>query len=375
MRNGMRRFFAAGLALALLAPAAGFAKEESKINLSMEKLAAGTEKGMLRSQLSPSRATLRIHVNHLAPNLEHIVMGDGVEVERFTTNGSGSAEVRIDLLATGSGTTPSFDPRGKFVTVNDGTKDVLAAWVYGDPADDPSRTRIKEVTQLARDATVTEGRVDARYDALPSGGARLLIAMRGGAPGDYDVLVDDVLVASVTTNASGFASVDLRVRPGGGMSPSPGGKPHKQKGPLTLNPRSALIEVEQAGVVHFSGEMLAQIPGLGVCTASSMSADLTLDPAQTMGSGSVTLGIEASCDVQLTVAVADLAAGDYDLLIAGTAVAVITVPDAGSGTGSATVVYDENPESGEQPLPAGVAAGASVEIRSGTTTVLTGTLP
>lgn len=384
MRKTSRGLVSAGLLATLLVPAVGFAREESKIRLFMEKVGGGSERGMLMSQLVPGSATLRIHVDHLAPNLEHVVYGDGVEVARFTTNGAGNAELRLDLLATGGGTTPSFDPRGKFVTVNDGTNDVLAAWVYADPADDPARPRIRELTALERDPAVMQGNVDARYDALPSGGARLLVAMRGLVPGDYDVLVGGTPVASVTTNPSGAASVDLRSGPGQGMMNGNAGKGRgaasKLRGALTMNPRSAEIEVAQAGVTKFSGEMLAQIPGLGVCSASSASANLTLDPAQTAGSGSVMLGVEPSCDVELSVSVADLAAGDYDLVIAGAAAAVVTVPDAGAGTGSVTVVYDENPESaGEQPLPAGVASAASVAIVQrpplGNATVLTGMLP
>jgi len=388
MRNTARHLLAASLAAVLLTPGAGLAREESKIRLFMEKLGGGNEKGMLRSQLAPGSASLRLHVNHLVPNLEHIVMGDGVEVDRFTTNGAGNAEVRIDLFATGGGTTPTFDPRGKFLTINDGTNDVLAAWVYADPAADPPRPQIKETTALARDALVMQGAVDARYEALPSGSARLLIALRGVVPGDYEVFVDGASIATVTTNPAGHASVDLRVQPGqGGMSGNAGGNgngngngkgkgnANKHKGALTMNPRSKLIEVKQASAVHFSGSMLAQIPGLGVCAASSASANLALDPAQTAGSGSVMLDVEASCDLQLTVSVAGLAAGDYDLVIAGAPAAVITVPVGGA----ATVVYDETPEAGELPLPAGVASAASVAIVQkpplGTATVLTGELP
>jgi hypothetical protein len=375
------KLFTAAIAVALLAsPLAASAREESKIRVAMEKLAGGNERGMLRSQLTPGSAMLRVHVSHLAPNLEHVVMGDGVEVARFTTNGAGNAEVRIDLLATASGTTPTFDPRGKFVTIHDGTNDVLAAWVYADPADDPPRPRIKEVTSLGREAA-TQGSVDARYDALPSGGARLAIALRGVAPGDYDVIVDETTVATVTPNPSGVAMVDLRVRPGGGNGNPNASKPHKHKGVLSLNPRGEEIEIVQGGVVQFSGEMLAQIPGLGVCTASSASANLMPDAAQTSGTGSVTLGVEASCDLHLALALTNLAAGDYDLLIAGADAGDVSIADAGSGTGSATLEFDDDPDAvaGELAMPAGVASGATIALQEkaplGTDVVMTGMLP
>lgn len=374
---GVKKLWATAAALAAiaLAPLAASAREESKIRLFMERVAGGNEKGMLRSQLAPGSAELRIHVSRLAPNLEHVVTGGGVEVARFTTNAAGNAELRIDLLQTGGGATPTFDPRGKLVTINDGTNDVLAAWVFADPANDPARPRIKEVTSLAREAA-TQGTVDARYDALPSGGARLAIALRGVAAGEYDVIVDDQIVATVTPNPSGFAAVDLRMRPGNGAgNPGANGKPHKQRGPLGINPRGETIEVvDQADVVQFAGEMLAQIPGLGVCTASTQSANLTPDPAQTSGTGSVALAVEESCDLHMRLTLNDLALGDYDLVIAGLDVDDLAIASAGS----TTFEFDENPDAalGELPLPAGVAAGASIAIQEiGSDVVLTGSLP
>jgi hypothetical protein len=384
MKTMKTHVFAAALLGALIAPGAAGAKEESKIRLFMEKLGGGNEKGMLRSQLAPGSAVLRVHVNRLAPDTEHILLGDGVEVARFATNASGNAELRVDLFQTGGGATPTFDPRGKFITVSDGTNDVLAAWVYADPADDPARPRIKEVTQLVRSDAATQGAVAARYDALPSGGARLAIALRSVAAGDYDVKVDGASVATLTPNEGGNASVDLRVRPGGGNANANGtgngnNKPHKHKGQLSGNPRSKLIEVMQGTTVHFSGEMLAQIPGLGVCVASSPSANLTPDAAQTSGTGSVALGIEANCDRHMTLTLTNLAAGDYDLVIAGLDAGDITIADGGSGTGSATLEYDEDPSGSELAMPAGVAAGATIAIQEkmplGTDVVLSGTLP
>jgi hypothetical protein len=371
------------MAVVLGAPLAASAGEDSNIRLFMERVAGGNEKGMLASHLAPGSAELRVHVIHLAPNLEHILLGDGVVVARFTTNASGDAEVRVDLFKTGGGTTPTFDPRGKLVTVNDGTIDVLAAWVYADPKDDPARPRIKETTGLAREAA-TQGAVDARYDALPSGGARLAIALRGVAAGDYDVMVDGTTVATVTPNPSGFASVDLRGGPGGGngnKSSNGHGQPHKARGALTVNPRGEDIDVVLGGVVQFSGEMLAQIPGLGVCTTGTMSANLTPVPAQTSGTGSVALGVETSCDRHMTLTLTNLAAGNYDLLIANVDVGDIAILDAGGGTGSATLAFDEDPDPAlsELLMPAGAVTGASIAIQEkmplGTDVVMTGMLP
>lgn len=382
-------------AMLVAMPFTAMAREESKIRLFMEKTEGGggservqlmgqvggsSERGQLRTDLSPDRASLRLGVSRLAPNHEHILLGDGVEIARFTTNAAGNAEVRLDLFETGGDTTPSFDPRGKRVSVNDGTSDVLEAWVYGDPADDPARPRIKEVTSLAREGA-TEGSVDARYDALPSGGALFAVEMRGVAPGDYEVLVNDTPVAMLTPNPGGSARLDLRIQPGNGGGNANGRRPHQVRGPLVVNPRSQMIELVLGGVVQFAGPMLAQIPGLGVCNASSASADLISDPAQTMGTGSVSLGVAESCDLHMTLTLDALAAGDYGLMVAGVDAGDLTIADAGTGTGSLVLEFDETPDAmaGELPLPAGVAAGASLAIQEklplGTDVVMSGMLP
>jgi hypothetical protein len=193
-----------------------------------------------------------------------------------------------------------------------------------------------------------------------------------------------VRVASVTPNPGGAAEVDLRLGPGGGSgNASAGGngnpRPHKHRGTLAGNPRSAWIELALGGIVQFSGEMRAQIPGLGMCAASAMTASLMPDAAQTSGSGDVSLGVEAGCDRHLTLTLADVAVGDYDLLIAGADVGDIAV--TGAGTGSAVLDFDDVPDAmlGELPMPAGVASGASIAVREkmplGSDVILTGTLP
>ena len=376
----------AGAAVAAI-PMTALAREESNIRLFMEPVGpAGDDRGQLRSDLRPERARLRVEVTRLAPDLEHVVLGDGVEIARFTTTSAGRGEVDRDLFQTGQGTTPSFDPRGKRIAVNDGTSDVLEAWVYADPADDPARPRIKEQTTLAREAA-SEGTVEARYDALPSGGARFTLAMRGVAPGTYDVMVDGANVATVTPNPGGSARLDLRIQPGNGNGNAMsrgngrGRAAHNVRGPLEVDPRSKEIEIVQAAVVQFAGPMRAQIPGLGVCGTSTATADLVADPMQTAGAGSVSLAVEESCDLHMTLALSDLAAGQYDLLVAGADAGDLTILDAGAGIGSATFVFDSTPDAlaGELALPVGVESGATLAIQEqaplGTDVVLTGTLP
>jgi hypothetical protein len=248
----------AALMAAVLWPAVARAQDESKIRLRMLPMAGGTERGLLRSRMVPGVAELRVEVRNLAGNQEHILYGDGDEIVRFTTNARGRANVSINLLATGNPEQPTFDPRGEFLTINDGQNDVLAAWVYDSPANDPPRPRIKEVSALTRTGAM-QGEVEARYDRLPNGEQRLAISLRDMAPGAYDVVIDDLLVATVTPNSDGFAVVRLLSSP-----PVQTGyvAPHKFVGVLSFNPRGDEIVVEANGVEQFDGEMEAKIPGL-----------------------------------------------------------------------------------------------------------------
>jgi hypothetical protein len=366
-----------GLVAAMLAPASAFAREESKIKVPLEQVnGSGDDRGMFRSHMSDDGttpvATMSVGVQHLEPNFEYIVMGDGVEVARFTTNDEGNGGVGLDLLATGGGSTGSFDPRGKFVSVNDGAADILGAWVYADPAEDPRLAKVKEWTTLAPDATAAPaGRADARYDLLPNGRSRLWITLRGVATGDYDVAVDGVAVGSLSTNSAGNARLRFDERGGNGKS----GPPHNKKGGLTFDPRHKTIDVSQAGVLMFSGPMLAQIGNLGSCVASSTVTAMTLDAAQTQGAGDVTTGNEDTCDVIFEVRVSALAAGDYDLVVDGAGVGTISVTDDGQGNLTGQLLFDENPDSGETALSFSFASGSVVEVKQGTTLFLSATLP
>ncbi len=379
---------ALGFAVTLMAAGAASAMEESKIKLPLEQVGgSGDDRGSLRSRMMDDGATavasMAVQVQHLAPNFEYIVMGDGVEVTRFTTNADGNGGAVVDLLATGSGATASFDPRGKFVSVNDGAADVLGSWVYADPANDPKHAKVKERTMLAPDATAAPaGSTSARYDLLPNGNSRLWITLRGVATGDYDVAVDGVAVGMVTTNTGGNARLRFDAKSSNGQSAGKGngkgnhgGPPHNRKGSLSFDPRHKQIDVSVGGVLMFSGPMLAQIGNLGSCVASSSVAALTLDPAQTAGAGDVTTGNEDTCDLIFEVRVSGLAAGSYDLLVDAAVVGTITTADDGTGNIVGQILFDEVPDSGENTLGFAFAAGSLVEVKQGATLFLSATLP
>jgi hypothetical protein len=361
-----------GTSLALVAPPAS-AKEESKIQIRLEATGGGGGvRGDVRTKLQGDDARLALRVRGAEPETEHVLLArmgeadtDGLEVARFTTGSNGQFTGSFDLGSAG------VDPRGKYLVVSDGTNDVLAGWLYGAPADDPPKTKVKEVTSLAPDATASpDGEVDARYDMRPNGHGKLAVALRGVPAGEYDLFVDGVMVESLMTNPGGNAKATFTTKPVNGSAK---GKPHNRKAALDFDPRRKLIELRMGDALLFSGPMLAQIGGLNVCDASASDVPFERGPGQMEGAGTVTVGGETDCEASVEVEIQDLPAGTYDLYVDGALVTAIEVTDDG-GTLSGRADFDPNPdEAGELPLDFPTDAGTTFDVFAAGETPMTGT--
>ncbi len=325
MSPALPRFVLFLTVAALLAgPAA--AKEESKIQVPLESLgAAPGARADLRSKLDGGGATLHLKARGLTPSTEYLVLADGIEQARFVSEANGHANVMFDLLeADAASPRIPFDPRGRYVTVNDGVEDVLGAWYS--TAGEPDRTKVKEWTDLAPEPVAAGGHADARYDRRPNGKASFRVHMRQAPQGVYGVVVAGVAVGSIDGNGSGGGRIDFTTKGKG-----------KKGMLLDFDPRGELVELEQGGVLYFSGIMLAQIDGLNVCTPSEESVSLGAAPGEG-GSGSATLAVEEDCDLELRVEMAGLTAGDHELRVDG----ALLVGFAADGSDS--LVLDTDPD-------------------------------
>lgn len=362
-----------GISLAFVAPLAA-AKEESKIQIRLQPLGGGGNvRGDVRTKLQGEDASLALRVRGAEPETEHVLLAkagedspDGEEIASFTTGPNGQFTGSFELAIPGG---ESVDPRGKYLVVSDGTNEVLGAWLYGAPADDAPKTKVKELTSLAPDETADpSGEVDARYDMRPNGHGKLKVSTRGIPAGEYDLWVDGVMVESLVPNSGGNAKATFTTKPSNGNS-----KPHNAKGPLDFDPRRKLIELRMGDALFFSGPMLAQIGGVNVCDAGASSVPFELGPAQTEGAGSIALGIESDCEASVEVEIQDLPAASYDLYVDGTLVAPIEVVDVG-GTLSGRVDFDPNPdEAGELQLDFPTDSGTIFDVFASGETPMTGT--
>jgi hypothetical protein len=346
------------LAVGLLgAPAA--AKEESKIQVPLESLGGlPGASADLRSKLDGGGATLQLRAKGLAASTEYLVLTDGIEQARFMSEANGHANVTFDLLeADAASPRIPFDPRGRYVTVNDGVQDVLGAWYS--TTGEPDRTKVKEWTDLSPEPVAASGQADARYDRRPNGKASFRVHMRHAPDGVYDVVVADVVVGSIDTNGSGGGRIDFTTKGKG-----------KKGMLLDFDPRGELVELEQGGALYFSGIMLAQIDGLNVCTASEETVPLTVAPGEG-SSGSATLAVEEDCDLELRVEMTGLMAEDHEVRVDGALLMGF------AADGSDSLVLDTNPDDVSEAVLGLDPSGGLLEVVrvSDSLAVLSATLP
>lgn len=371
------------LALALITlPFTAGAKEESKIQIRLTDasgngngngngLGGGAVRADVHTLLQGTKVVLKLRARGLDADTEYVLLckndeeaTDAAELTRFTSQSNGSANVTQNLSKTDDPEAPA-DPRGKFLVIADAADqsiEIVGGWLYGEPQNDGRMTKIKEVTDLAADADASpSGSIAARYDMRPNGHGKLSISMRRVPTGDYEVLVDGVLAATLTPNPAGNAKADFQTKPirGNGSGKI---KPHHKKQQLGFDPRRKEILVQLTdGTRMFYGPMLAQIDGLNACSPSSSDTPLT---PSTTGSGVAALEIEQNCETAFDVEIADVAAGSYDLYVNDVFVATFDAADDGSGTVTGFVRFDPTPDAGEDewPLDFPVGSGSRIDV-------------
>lgn len=368
------------LALIVLPLAAG-AKEESKMQIGLSDLNSngngngrgnGLGRGGLRADvrthLQGSKVILQLRASGLDSDTEYVVLcketeeaTDSAELLRFTSASNGSANLSHDLTKGNDADAPS-DPRGKYLVIAeaaDASMEIAGGWLYGAPQDDGPKTKIKEATQLSADPDSSpSGSVEARYDMRPNGRGQLSISMKGVPSEDYEILVDGVLVATLTPNPGGAAKVDFRVQTNRGRG---AGNGHRKQEQLDFDPRRKEILVQLTDdTLMFSGPMIAQIEGLNRCAGSTSDTPLVGD----VGSGVAALEVEDDCETAFEVQIADVPAGTYDLYVDGGFIASFDASDDGGGTVAGLLRFDPTPDAGEDEmlLDFPVGGGSLVEV-------------
>lgn len=323
--------------LALVATPTLHAVELSFIRGPLENTGLDTDAaGTVRSQFKGKYVRMYANLRGLTPDAPYqITVAGNVEAD-FVANSKGAANVQFRLTPTASQYALDFDPRGKEIAVTDGTSPVLSMIYSGEG--EPTELIVDERTSLIRSEALSRGRVEARY-LDQKNKTRFILHFLGLDRGVYTLRVggEDKATIDLSKGRSGQYTFEANKHSVVKHGP-PAGKGPNGKGPkrstLDFDPRGQLVELVAADTtVAFSGEMQAQIAGLPVEDEATV-IDLVSSGVDADATGTAEVAVDEVGETTLTVSVAQLPVGNYEVWVGGAARGTLTVADDGSGTGA-----------------------------------------
>jgi len=314
--------------------------------------------GSIQLQMDENRSVLRLSVRNLLSESEYLLLADGLEQTRFTTNPGGHAKLQLKYPPSPEYETLGFDPRGKRISVSDGSEERLSAVVDG--PGEPRWSHVLESAGVPPSDPPEPGHVRGVYKTTLWGCRILNVSLYGVAPGTYQVRIDGVSVGEVEADAGDRASLRLEspAFPGGVCLGLPGwgagGSPSQSSAsaPLDLEPRGARVEVVRDGEVLFAGPMRARVAvpeETEVC--STVDIEVDLNPTHWFGAGDASMkSKDEACDHEFRVTARHLPVANYELWVAGSMVGTVPVRNW-PGESRGEVHFDTVPdEPGELPL-------------------------
>jgi len=340
-----------------------------RVDLQPASIESGAS-GEIALRMDSHRSNLRLRVRNLEPESEYILLADGVERARFMTDPRGAAKVELQYPPSNEGQSLDFDPRGKLLSVTDGSDDMLSAVVSG-PLEPPG-IRVWEVAGIPATEPADDGSVRGTYRTLSRGLRVFKVELRDVAPGTYQVLVDGAPVGEVEAKAAGRAAITFwSADSAGGFHRHLWGHGFGHRGSrskvwatLDFEPRGAQVEIVRDGEVLFAGPMRAQValPEL-VETCPVVDIQTALTPLQWFGSGDASMASEdGGCDHEFRVKVRDLAAANYELWVGDAIVGTLPVRNWLDGL-SGEIRFDTEPDDPEEHLLDFDPRGRRVEVR------------
>jgi hypothetical protein len=319
----------------------------------------------------------------LTPDGAYQLTVDGNVEADFVANSDGSACVKFRV---DDAVTPlDFDPRGKEIAITDGTSNVLSMIYAGEG--EPTSLYQDERTSLLPAETVTRGRVEARY-VDQKNKVRFILHLLGLDRGIYTLRVGGVDKATVDLSRGRSAQVVFEANKftalkngngngnghgNGNSHGNSGGKAKKNRYTLDFDPRGELVELVAADTtVAFSGTMLANIPALPVDEDDGDAITLTSTGVDADATGEATIVTDEAGEITLTVSVAALPIGDYEVWVGNALRATLTVADDGAGGTAGTIVFATLTTGTEVPLDFPLAG--NLEIKQAGTIYLTAPL-
>lgn len=358
-----RRLLANALTIAtactLLAVSAapGFAKDKCKVKGEFENEGIDDNAhGSLNLSVQQKGGKLDLKLRDLDPSSSFSLNVDGVPEAEFESDSRGSAKLRFRTSPSSSRfLSMDFDPRGKTISVNDGTDDVLAVVASG--SGEPTGMSTDERVFLTPTAG-TAGTARARFRTRKDGRQDFSVELTAVAGGTYTVFVDGIERGTLNA-AAGLGELEFK---------SP---PTDDPNVLDFDPRGKNIDVVGAAGLAFSSPLLASGAGVTSCTFSEtrvVIASTGLDPD---GSSDAKLRVKENCKKSFDVEIEDVPVGSYDVYVDGALKGALTVVNDGIKIEGELEFSSGSDDEDELPLDFN-PEGALIEVKQGASTFFSG---
>lgn len=325
-------FRSAAVALAaaalLAAPSSALAgKKKLEFEAPLVPTASGPlgASGEIDLSLRGARVDLSIEVEDLPLGAYDLVIGgvsrgsivvdatpDGAEGEIEFRNRPRAGKVFLD-----------FDPAGMVVEIQQGGAALLSGVVPDAAIDDPAagalrRNFPRQNVRLEMTSTGADADADAtmRFRSNKKG-AELELRFKDMPAGDFDVFVDDALVATIALDGKRREAARFSTRVRG------------KRLPLDFDPAGAVIRIAQGGVDFFTTTLSAD-PLPGMFAAGELKVKLAPTGVQPGAEGEAKLRSRMGRD-DFSVEIEDVEAGVYDLLVDGVSVGSIVAAPTSEG--------------------------------------------
>jgi hypothetical protein len=357
-----RTKLAAPVAIALSIGAPAFAQVDSSRQtipfLSPEAASLAGKMLAICGGLS-GQSFLNVTVRGAPASTELTLVVGGIDRVGVVTTNNGTAKFTLKSVATPGAPVLDFDPRDRIVEVQDPSGTTLLTTETPDGSH-PEGTRIRERAGLAPTG------------AIPGASGEVRLRERRGVQ-DFDVEIEDLPDGAYELLVDGVARGTIDVVRGKGKIEFSDGGDDPDELPLEFDPLGALVQVAQGGTIVLSGTVLADAPGLNVCTPSESTTALANVGPDPDASGDTRFRVRDDCDHDFQVEADDLPVGVYEVWVGGVLRGTMDMVDVGDGTEGETEFDTDADEPGEILLDFD-PVGQTVEVRQGTTVFLSSTV-
>ena len=360
MTMWLRALGATTVVTALLLAGSGEARarESSRAKAHLTKTGIDADAaGDVDWSIGSGRSVLTIRTRGLDAGSYTVRVG-GVPEGQLVSKGGRSATARFSSGGRlGTAQVLDFDPRGNAIELESERGGVLEVEVSG-PGSEPAGTMVEERTSLARTAAApAQGEAGAHFRLRKDGRTSFEVELNHVPDGAYALFVDGIERGTIQVKL-GRGKLEFDSADAGKLV-------------LDFDPRGATLDVAQGGVIFFSGPLLAQSPGVTICTPSDARLALLPTAAAAGGHAELRFRTRTDCETSFDVELEDVAAGSYDLFVNGAVVGVIVAaPDPLTGRIKGEIEFSTDTDDAEELPLTFDPANASVEIRQGAEAML-----